>query len=44
MMTGFAVYEFPFGLLRIGYENDSVVFLKKVSETDSYGQKTEFTD
>ncbi len=44
MRRGFAVYEFPFGLLRIGYDDDFVVFLKKVSETDSYGQKTEFTD
>ncbi|MCI1309618.1 MAG: methylated-DNA--[protein]-cysteine S-methyltransferase [Lachnospiraceae bacterium] len=43
-MNGFAVYKFPFGLLRIGYENDSVVFLKRVEETDSYGVKTEFTD
>ena len=33
-MNGFAVYKFPFGLLRIGYENDSVVFLKRVEETD----------
>lgn len=43
-MTGFAVYEFPFGLLRIGYDDDSVVFLKKVSETVDYGQKTKFTE
>lgn len=43
-MTGFAVYEFPFGLLRIEYEDDFVVFLKKVGEADGYGQKTEFTD
>lgn len=43
-MTGFAVYEFPFGLLRIDYDDDSVVSLKKVSETDSFGEKTELTD
>lgn len=43
-MTGFAVYEFPFGLLQIGYQDHSVVFLKKVNEAVSYGQRTELTD
>lgn len=40
----FAVYDFPFGMLKIGYENDKVVFLKKVDETDDLGRKTKFTD
>lgn len=44
MMKGFAVYEFPFGLLRIGYEDNFVVFLKKVDKADEGGQKTEMTD
>lgn len=40
----FAIYEFPFGLLKIGYKGDSLVLLKKVDETSDYGKKTEFTD
>lgn len=43
-MTGFAVYEFPFGLLQVGYEDDFVIFLKKVDGADDYGQKTALTD
>lgn len=43
-MTGFAIYDFPFGLLRIGYADDAVIFLKKVDEAGSRGQKTAFTD
>ncbi len=35
----FAVYEFPFGLLKIGYKGDSVIFLKKIDEMSDYGQK-----
>lgn len=41
---GFAIYEFPFGLLKIGYKRDSLVFLQKIDETSDYGKKTEFTD
>ena len=40
----FAIYEFPFGLLKIGYKRDSLVLLKKIDETSDYGKKTEFTD
>lgn len=40
----FAIYEFPFGLLKIGYRGETVIFLKKVYETDDYGYKTELTD
>lgn len=44
MMTGFAVYEFPFGLLKIGYEGSDVVFLEKVDFVNDYGQRTKLTD
>lgn len=40
----FAIYEFPFGLLKIGYKRGSLVLLKKIDETSDYGKKTEFTD
>ena len=40
----FAIYEFSFGLLKIGYKRDSLVFLKKIDKTRDYGKKTEFTD
>jgi|GEM_PF-5426008 len=43
-MTGFAIYNFPFGLLRIGYDDDTVTFLKKADKADSLGQRTPFTD
>ncbi|MGN0362071.1 MAG: methylated-DNA--[protein]-cysteine S-methyltransferase [Bilifractor sp.] len=43
-MTGFAIYDFPFGLLRIGYVDDTVTFLKKVDEAESRGQRTAFSD
>ncbi|NLL91175.1 MAG: methylated-DNA--[protein]-cysteine S-methyltransferase [Ruminococcaceae bacterium] len=42
-MTGFAIYEFPFGLLKIAYEDSIVVFLKRVTCPDDFGQRTEFT-
>lgn len=44
MITGFAVYEFPFGLLKIGYEDSDVVFLKKIEKTVEYGKNTILTD
>lgn len=44
MNTGFAIYEFAFGLLKIGYQDDAVVLLKKVDDTDDFGQKTALTD
>ncbi len=44
-MNGFAIYETQFGLFKVSYENDVVVFLKKIhSEVKDYGNKTEFTD
>lgn len=43
-IMNFAIYEFQFGLLKIGYERDSLVLLKKIDETSDYGKKTEFTD
>ena len=43
-MDNFAIYPFPFGFLQIGYENDKVIFLKKLDTTDSYGIKNKLTD
>lgn len=39
-----AIYEFPFGLLKIGYKRDSLVLLKKIDGTSDCGKKKEFTD
>lgn len=43
-ITGFAIYEFPFGLLKLANEDSSVVFLKRATSPDDIGQRTEFTD
>ena len=40
----YAVYEFPFGLLKIEYEIDILTSLKKIDETSDWGKNTEFTD
>lgn len=39
-----AVYEFPFGFLKIGYKKNVLTMLKKIDETSDYGRKTEFTE
>lgn len=39
-----AIYEFPFGLLKIEYEGDILISLKKIDETSDYVKNTEFTD
>ena len=38
-MTNFAVYEFPFGLLKIGYDDNSIVLLGKVDFVVTMGIK-----
>lgn len=43
-MKGFGVYEFPFGLLQIGYEDDVIIFLEKVDEVAAGEKKTSLTD
>lgn len=43
-MKGFAIYNFPFGLLRIGYEDNTLIYLKRVETAGIFGQKTAFTD
>lgn len=40
----FAIYKFPFGLLKIGYKRDSLVLLQRIDETREYGKKTQFTE
>lgn len=44
MYNNFAIYEFPFGFLKIEYEEDILISLKKIDETRDYGKNTEFTD
>lgn len=43
-MNSYAVYPFPFGFLKIGYEGDAVTCLKSVPPDDPKGQKTPLTD
>lgn len=40
----YAIYEFPFGFLKIEYEGDVLISLKKINETSDWGKNTEFTD
>lgn len=40
----YAIYEFPFGFLKIEYEEDILILLKKTDETSDWGKNTEFTD
>lgn len=43
-MINFAVYKFPFGYLKIGYEDDFVVLLEKQDTEEATEQKNKFTD
>ncbi len=44
-MRGYAIYNSNLGLIKIGYEEDVVVYLKKINEEPlDYGDKTSFTD
>ncbi len=43
-MINFAVYNFPFGLLRIGYVEEKVISLGKVDSFCDSDKKTVFTD
>ncbi len=43
-MYQFAVYEYPFGYLKIGHEGEKVVCLEKKDEVTDFGRKNEFTD
>ncbi len=45
MMKGYAVYKTNFGLIKVSYEEDNVVYLKKLKEDPKdYGEKTKFTN
>ena len=44
MYDNIAVYEFPFGLLKIEYDGDILISLKKIDETSESGKNTEFSD
>ncbi len=43
-MNGYAVYKSKLGLIKICYENNNVIFLKKVDDVVDFGIKTNFTD
>lgn len=43
-MENFAVYPFPFGFLKIGYQEDRVLFLETLEHSSQSGQKTAFTE
>ncbi len=44
-MIRYAVYKSDLGLIKIGYEDDFVVYLKRINEVDNNcGNKTSFTD
>ena len=40
----YAIYEFPFGFLKIEYGEDILISLKKTDETSESGKNTEFSD
>ncbi len=42
-MKGYAIYKSNLGLIKIGYENDAVVYLKKINKLEKEN-KTKFTD
>ena len=43
-MNGYAVYPFPFGRLKIGYEGDAVTLLKRTDEPVRSEGRTQLTD
>ncbi len=42
-MKGYAIYNSKLGLIKIGYENDVVIYLKKINKLEKEN-KTKFTD
>lgn len=40
----FAIYKFPYGFIKIGYQDETLKLLKKTDKTSDYGKKTDFTD
>ena len=40
----FAVYAFPFGFLKIGYQVEALLLLQKIDESQNVGKKTDFTE
>lgn len=42
--TNFAIYPFPFGFLRIEYENDVITFFNKIDKYENHGQRTDLSD
>lgn len=44
MSEGFCVYNTKFGPFKIGYENDTVIFVKKILPGTNYGKPTDLTD
>ena len=40
----FAIYKFPYGFIKIGYQDETLKLLKRTDKTSDYGKKTDFTD
>ena len=43
-MKGFAVYDFPFGVLCVGYEDECITSFDTIDEAPPGGQRTPLTD
>lgn len=43
-MKGFAVYDFPFGVLCVGYEDECITSFDTIDEVPPGGQRTPLTD
>ena len=43
-MTGFAAYRFAFGVLKIGYDGETVVLLQRADRMEPGGRRTALTD
>ena len=43
-MKGFAVYDFPFGFLCVGYEDECITSFDTIDEAPPGGQRTPLTD
>lgn len=43
-MTRYAFYDFEFGILKIGYTDTAVVFVKRVEQVDACNEPSAFSD
>ncbi len=43
-MNGYAVYESRFGFIKISYEEDKIILIKKIKEVTDFGIKNDLTN